>query len=69
MDVRRRFRLPEKKTLGLTDSLHIAVTSSRSMALLVDSVIGVIECIPEEVTPSMVIASNLEYIEGVAQTQ
>jgi purine-binding chemotaxis protein CheW len=67
MDVRRRFRLPEKKTLGITDRFIIAVTPRRRMALLVDSVIGVIECIPADVTPSMTIDSKLEYIEGVVK--
>lgn len=61
---RKRFGLPEKE-LGLTDQLLIANTSKRTVALLVDSTGGVIECSGQEVVSDGTILPGMEYVEGV----
>jgi purine-binding chemotaxis protein CheW len=64
VNVRRRFRLPERE-MEPTDRLIIAKTSLRSVALLVDSVTGVIERTHDDVFPTAAIVPQTEYIEGV----
>jgi purine-binding chemotaxis protein CheW len=63
-NIRRRFRLPEKE-IDLIDQLIIAHTSKRQVALLVDSVAGVIETSIGSVISPEQILPRLKYIEGV----
>ncbi len=63
LDMRRRFRLPEKET-GLDDHFIIAATSRRTVALPVDSVEGVIGINEAEVTAAAAIFPGLEHVEG-----
>lgn len=63
-DTRKRFGLPEKE-LGIRDQLIIARTSKRTVALLVDSTGGVIECSGQEVISDETILPSMEYVEGV----
>jgi purine-binding chemotaxis protein CheW len=64
VNVRRRFRLMERE-VEPTDRLIIAKTSRRRVALLVDSVTGVIERAQDDVVPADAIVPGTEYIEGV----
>ena len=66
LDMRRRFRLPEKET-GLYDHVIIAATSRRTVALPVDSVEGVIGLAEAEVTAAAEIVPGLEYVEGAVK--
>jgi len=66
LNIRRRFRLRERE-MELTDRLIIARTSSRRVALLVDSVSGVIERNGLDVVPADSIAPGMEYVEGIAK--
>jgi purine-binding chemotaxis protein CheW len=66
VNVRRRFRLMERE-MEPTDRLILAKTSLRRMALLVDSVTGVIERTEGDVVPANAIVPGTEYIEGVTQ--
>jgi purine-binding chemotaxis protein CheW len=50
-----------------TDRLIIAKTSLRRVALLVDSVTGVIERAEDDVVPADAIVPRTEYIEGVTK--
>jgi purine-binding chemotaxis protein CheW len=67
-DLRRRFRLPERE-IHLTDQLMIAKTSRQTVALLVDSVGGVIEVAEEEIAAAREIIPEIEYVQGVVKLQ
>jgi purine-binding chemotaxis protein CheW len=67
-DPRRRFRLPERE-INLTDQLMIARTSRQTVALLVDSVGGVIEVPEKEITAAQAILPDIEYLQGVVKLQ
>ncbi|MGA7930243.1 MAG: chemotaxis protein CheW [Candidatus Sulfotelmatobacter sp.] len=64
VNVRRRFRLMERE-MEPTDRLIIAKTALRRVALLVDSVTGVIERSKDDVVPADAIVPRTEYLEGV----
>lgn len=66
IDIRRRFRLPEKN-LTPDDRLIIARATGRLVALVVDAVTGVIECAGEDITSASTIIPSIEYVEGVAR--
>ncbi len=66
VDVRKRFRLPQREP-ALGDSLVIARTPARAVALLADTVAGVVECAENEAVPAQAIVPGLEYVEGVAK--
>lgn len=68
LDVRRRFKLP-KQELNLSDQLVVARTAKRTVALVVDSVRGVVERSPQEITEAGLILPGLEYVQGVAKLQ
>ncbi len=66
VNIRRRFGLPHKE-IGLNDHLIIARTAKRPVALLVDSVSGVIDASPDGVVESSSILPRMDYVEGVAK--
>ncbi|WP_334181137.1 chemotaxis protein CheW [Methylobacter sp.] len=66
VDVRRRFRLPEKN-LTPDDQFIVANSSGRLVVLVVDNVAGVIECSGEDIVPASAIVPGMEYVEGVAR--
>lgn len=66
VDIRRRFRLPEKN-LTPDDRLIIARSTGCLVALVVDEVTGVIECAEKDITSASAIVSGMEYVEGVAR--
>ena len=68
VDIRRRFRLPEREQ-ELSDQLIIAKTARRSVALVVDAIEGFIEHPGQEVIPPEKILSGTEYIEGVIKLE
>jgi purine-binding chemotaxis protein CheW len=65
--IRKRFHLHENK-LTPNDQLIVAHTRRRQIALVVDSIIGVIECTEAEITSSGAILPGLDYVEGVIKT-
>ena len=67
VNVRQRFRLAERE-IALSDRFIIARTSRRVVALVVDSVQGVIECAEHEVVAAEDIAPQIEYVEGVVKS-
>lgn len=75
VNIRRRFRLPERD-LELTDQLIVARASrsdgeadrGRLLALMVDEVVGVRDLSPQETVAAETILSGLEHLEGVAKT-
>lgn len=66
MNIRKRFRLPERK-ITLSDRLLIAQTQIRATALIVDDVSGVFECPEQEIIAAGKILPGIEYIEGVVK--
>ena len=67
-DVRHRFRLPQR-AINLTDQLMIARTSRQTVALLVDSVDGVIEVAEEDIAAAQGILPEVEYVQGIVKLQ
>ena len=66
VDVRKRFRLPQREAT-LSDSLIIARTPARAVALVADFVTGVVECTERETVSARAIVPGMEYVEGVAK--
>jgi purine-binding chemotaxis protein CheW len=68
VDIRKRFRLPERE-MNLNDKLILSQTSKRSVGIMVDAVMGVIECPKQEVIISEKILSGIGYVEGVVKLE
>src|SRR6478736_6385878 len=64
MDVRQRFNLPERD-ISLSDRLIFARTKNRSVALVADTVTGVIECSEHSLISAERILPELAHVEGV----
>jgi purine-binding chemotaxis protein CheW len=68
LSIRRRVGLIEGET-SLSDHIIVADTASRSVALVVDAVIGVVERTAEEITVAEKIVPGTEYVEGIAKLE
>ncbi|MEE8389724.1 MAG: chemotaxis protein CheW [Anaerolineae bacterium] len=68
VNVRQRFRLPERE-IALSDRFIIAHTARRVVALVADSVNGVVERAEHEVIAAEDILPEVEYVEGVIKLQ
>lgn len=68
VNIRKRFRLPERE-MALSDHLIIAHTSRRSVALMADSVTGVIERPENQVIPADQIVAGMEHVAGVVKLE
>ena len=68
MSMRKRFGLPEPET-SLGDQLIVADTATRSVALVVNSVTGVVERTGEDVAEAEHIVPGLQYVEGITRLQ
>jgi purine-binding chemotaxis protein CheW len=68
MSMRKRFGLSEPET-SLSDQLIVADMATRSVALVVNSVTGVVERPAEEVTEAAKIAPDLPYVEGATRLE
>ena len=66
VDVRKRFGLPAREIV-LSDKFILGRTSNRSVALLVDAVMGVVELPQVATTHAAAIVPGLNYVEGVAR--
>ena len=64
INVRRRFHLSERE-IALTDQMVVARAARRTVALVVDSVSGVIEYSEREAVGAQDVLPNLQYVEGV----
>ena len=75
VNIRRRFRLPEREQ-ELSDQLIVAKAvwhdshehGGRLLALAADTVVGVREIPAQDTTSAATILPGLEYLEGVART-
>ncbi|HJZ12870.1 MAG TPA: chemotaxis protein CheW [Acidobacteriota bacterium] len=68
INVRRRFRLPEKE-VDPGDHFLIARASNRKVGLIVDMVLDVIEQSTEAITSAKAITPGIEYVEGIMTLQ
>lgn len=68
VDIRKRFHLAERE-INLSDHLIIAHTSRRAIALVADTVTGVLELSDDEIIGKEEILSDLEYVEGVVKLE
>lgn len=66
VNIRRRFRLPERE-LRLSDHCLIAHTTKRMVALVVDEVSGVLEPVDQAMTAAEQILPGLAYVVGVVK--
>jgi len=66
VDIRKRFSLPAKK-MQLSDHIVLGKTSRRSIAILVDSVLDIIETAKHDVVGNDQILSEMEYFQGVVK--
>jgi purine-binding chemotaxis protein CheW len=66
VNLRRRFRLPERE-LRLSDHYLIARTTKRMVALMVDAVSGVLEPGNQAMTTAEQILPDLAYVVGVVK--
>ena len=68
INIRKRFHLSERE-MELSDQLIIANTARRTVALVVDTVDGVIGRLSEEVTPADQVLPRIEYVEGIVKLE
>ena len=68
INTRRRFSLPGQD-LELSDRFILANTARRTVALVVDEVIGVIDPLEQDMVHPEKITPGLEYIEGVVKLE
>lgn len=68
INIRRRFHL-QGKQLTVSDQFIVARAYRRQIALVVDSLDGVIECPEEEIIPADAILPGLEHVQGVVKTK
>jgi purine-binding chemotaxis protein CheW len=66
LDLRRRLRLPEQE-ISPVDQFLIAQTTTRSVVMVVDEALGVIEHAATEIVGAAQIVPGLEQIQGVVQ--
>ena len=67
VNMRRRFGLPEREP-SLSDTLIIAHTARRPVALVADAVLGVIACAVQNQIAAEDILTGIEYVGGVVKT-
>jgi len=68
MSMRKRFGLPEPET-SLSDQLIVADTAKRRVALVVNSVTGIVERTAGEVTEAEKIVPGAQYVEGMTRLE
>jgi purine-binding chemotaxis protein CheW len=68
LNIRRRFSLRERGA-ELSDQLIIVETRSRSVAVVVDFVIGIVERSPEEIADPEKIVPRTQHLEGIAKLE
>jgi purine-binding chemotaxis protein CheW len=66
VDIRRRFRLPAR-AISAGDQLVIAHTPRRCLALVADTVRGVVECPAGDIVTPHDVLPDLHYVTGIAR--
>jgi purine-binding chemotaxis protein CheW len=68
MSMRKRFGLPEPEP-SLTDQLIVADTATQSVALVVNSVTGIVKREEGEITKAERIVPGAQYVEGMTRLE
>jgi purine-binding chemotaxis protein CheW len=68
VSMRKRFGLAEPET-SLIDQLMVANAGTRTVALVVNSVTGVLERTPEDITEAATIVPGAQYVEGITRLE
>lgn len=66
VNLRTRFKLPHRAA-SLSDQLIVARTPRRTVALVADSVEGVVECSEHQVSEVEAVVPGTEYVSGVVK--
>lgn len=66
LNIRQRFGLPQRE-IDLSDQFIIARTAKRAVALVVDTVVGVLTRPSESVIAPEAIVPGLDYVQGVVK--
>lgn len=66
VNLRTRFKLPQR-AVSLSDQLIVARTPRRTVALVADSVDGVVECSERQVSEVEAVVPGTEYVAGVVK--
>ncbi len=66
LNIRQRFGLPQRE-IDLSDQFIIARTAKRAVALVVDTVVGVLTRPAESVIAPEAIVPGLDYVQGVVK--
>ena len=66
VNMRKRCRLPERD-VALSDQLIVARTARRPLALVVDTVLDVVDCPRQDIIPAERILAEMEYVAGVVK--
>ncbi|MBI4750544.1 MAG: purine-binding chemotaxis protein CheW [Acidobacteria bacterium] len=66
INIRKRFQLPTREIVP-SNHFILARTSRRSVALVVDTILNVLECQMEEIVAVDTILPVAEYIQGIAK--
>ena len=67
VSIRRRLALPQR-SVAAADSLVVARTRTRRIAIIAESVLGVAECRADAVVGCADIGRGIRHIEGVVKT-
>jgi purine-binding chemotaxis protein CheW len=68
LNLRRRFGLPERE-INPADQFLIAHTTRRTVVLVVDEALGMVECSATEIIQPAQIAPGLEQLQGVVRLE
>jgi purine-binding chemotaxis protein CheW len=68
VNVRRRFGLPDQ-AVDIGNHFVLARTQRRSLVLVTDSVVGIVERSEEDVIAAQRVLPGLEYLQGVARLE
>ena len=68
VNMRRRFQLREREP-GINDQLIIATARGRTVALIADAVVGVIEECAEGMTAAGSVVPGIELVDGMLKTE
>ena len=68
LDLRIRFGIPPRP-ISVTDHLIIVRTATRTLALLVDTVLDILESDRRHITDQSAILDHMQYVEGVLRIE
>ena len=67
VNIRRRFRLPERD-INVKDHFIVCRANALNVAILVDTVLDIIDCSEKDIIGQTTILTDIEYIEGVIKS-